>query len=146
MQTIADKDHVIQDLTRQIEHLQSQLDKTRETFGDVEARLADANAKLECYASNLNGSYEETLLEREQELETLKLQLEELRRNQTDKRIITDIGAQTSPAKDWDYLPSGEVRELEQRLKESRTANERYKQMLEEKVNELKWLKHKVGE
>ena len=144
MQTVADKDDIIRELREQVETLTTQLDNTTRTFSELERRLADANTKLEFYASSLNGNLDETLLEREQELELLKHELDELRRFQNN-RISSDMGAQTSPSKDWAQVSSDKVRELEQRYEESRQTNEQYKNILNEKEMELQQLKQKVG-
>ena len=143
-QIVADKDDMIRDLRQQVETLKTQLDNTTRTFSELERRLADANTKLEFYASSLNGTLDETLLEREQELELLKHELDELRRLQNN-RISSDMGAQTSPSKDWVQASSDKLRELEQRYEESRQTNEQYKNILNEKVVELQQLKQKVG-
>ena len=127
-----------------METLKTQLDNTTRTFSELERRLADANTKLEFYASSLNGNLDETLLEREQELELLKHELDELRRLQNN-RVSSDMGAQTSPSKDWVKVSSDKVRELEQRYEESRQTNEQYKNILNEKEMELQRLKQKVG-
>jgi len=145
MQTLADKDNIIRDLHQQVETLQTQLDNTKRTFSELERRLTDANTKLEFYASSINGNLEETLLEREQELEMLKQELDELRRLQAnDNRISSDMGAQTSPSKDWARMSTDELRELERRLEESRQKNEQYKNILSEKEIELQQLKQQV--
>ncbi|XP_022783797.1 myomegalin-like isoform X2 [Stylophora pistillata] len=142
MQTLAEKDDVITDLTRQIDSLQTQLDNTTQTFSELEKRLQDANSRLEYYATSLNGSHDDTLLEREQELEILKHEVDELRRLQArDDRIGLDMAAQTSPLKDWTQGSSDELRDLERRLEESAQTNEQYKNILEEKDFELQQIK-----
>lgn len=144
-QTLNDKDNVIRDLRQQVETLQEQLDNTTRTFSELERRLTDANTKLEFYASSLNGNHEDTLLEREQELELLKQEIDELRRLQVNNsRISSDMGAQTSPSKDWAQVSSDKLRELERRYEESRQANEQYKNILNEKEMELQLLKQQV--
>lgn len=145
MQTLADKDNIIRDLHQQVETLQTQLDNTKRTFSELERRLTDANKKLEFYASSINGNLDETLLEREQELEMLKQELDELRRLQAnDYRISSDMGAQTSPSKDWAGMSTDKLRELERRLEESRQKNEQYKNILSEREIELQQLKQQV--
>lgn len=145
MQTLADKDNIIRDLHQQVETLQTQLDNTKRTFSELERRLTDANKKLEFYASSINGNLDETLLEREQELEMLKQELDELRRLQAnDYRISSDMGSQTSPSKDWAGMSTDKLRELERRLEESRQKNEQYKNILSEKEIELQQLKQQV--
>lgn len=145
MQTLADKDNIIRDLHQQVETLQTQLDNTKRTFSELERRLTDANKKLEFYASSINGNLDETLLEREQELEMLKQELDELRRLQAnDYRISSDMGAQTSPSKDWAGMSTDKLRELERRLEESRQKNEQYKNILSEREIELQQLKQRV--
>ena len=142
MQTLAEKD----DLTRQIDSLQTQLDNTRQTFSELERRLQDANSRLEYYATSLNGSHNDTLLEREQELEILKHELDELRRIQArNDRNGSDMAAQTSPLKDWTQGSSDKLRDLERRLEESAQTNEQYKNILEEKELELQQLKAMVS-
>lgn len=142
MQTLAEKD----DLTRQIDSLQTQLDNTRQTFSELERRLQDANSRLEYYATSLNGSHDDTLLEREQELEILKHELDELRRIQArNDRNGSDMAAQTSPLKDWTQGSSDKLRDLERRLEESAQTNEQYKNILEEKELELQQLKAMVS-
>lgn len=142
MQTLAKKDDQITDLTRQIDSLQTQLDNTRQTFSELERRLQDANSRLEYYATSLNGSHDDTLLEREQELEILKHELDELRRIQArNDRNGSDMAAQTSPLKDWTQGSSDKLRDLERRLEESAQTNEQYKNILEEKELELQQLK-----
>ena len=142
MQTLAEKD----DLTRQIDSLQTQLDNTRQTFSELERRLQDANSRLEYYATSLNGSHDDTLLEREQELEILKHELDELRRIQArNDRNGSDMAAQTSPLKDRTQGSSDKLRDLERRLEESAQTNEQYKNILEEKELELQQLKAMVS-
>ena len=142
MQTLAEKD----DLTRQIDSLQTQLDNTRQTFSELERRLQDANSRLEYYATSLNGSHNDTLLEREQELEILKHELDELRRIQArNDRNGSDMAAQTSPLKDRTQGSSDKLRDLERRLEESAQTNEQYKNILEEKELELQQLKAMVS-
>ena len=142
MQTLAERD----DLTRQIDSLQTQLDNTRQTFSELERRLQDANNRLEYYATSLNGSHDDTLLEREQELEILKHELNELRRIQArNDRNGSDMAAQTSPLKDWTQGSSDNLRDLERRLEESAQTNEQYKNILEEKELELQQLKAMVS-
>ena len=142
MQTLAEKD----DLTRQIDSLQTQVDNTRQTFNELERRLQDANSRLEYYATSLNGSHDDTLLEREQELEILKHELDELRRIQArNDRNGSDMAAQTSPLKDWTQGSSDKLRDLERRLEESAQTNEQYKNILEEKELELQQLKAMVS-
>ena len=142
MQTLAEKD----DLTRQIDSLQTQVDNTRQTFSELERRLQDANSRLEYYATSLNGSHDDTLLEREQELEILKHELDELRRIQArNDRNGSDMAAQTSPLKDRTQGSSDKLRDLERRLEESAQTNEQYKNILEEKELELQQLKAMVS-
>ena len=146
MQNLAKKDDFITDLTRQIDSLQTQLDNTRQTFSELERRLQDANSRLEYYATSLNGSHDDTLLEREQELEILKHELDELRRIQArNDRNGSDMAAQTSPLKDWTQGSSDKLRDLERRLEESAQTNEQYKNILEEKELELQQLKAMVS-
>lgn len=146
MQALADKDHVIRDLTRQVEGLQTQLDNTKRTFFELEKRLTDANSKLEFYASSLHGSLDETLLQREQELEILRQELNELRRLQAhDQRIGSDMAAQTSPSRDWARASSDKMKDLERRFEESLQTTEQYKNILNEKEMELQQLKLGVG-
>lgn len=146
-QTLVDKDNVIRDLSQQVETLQTQLENTSRTFTELERRLTDANTKLEFYASSLNGNHDETLLEREQELELLKQEMEELRRLQVNSnRISSDMGSQTSPARGWAQVSSDKLRELERRFEESRQTCEQYKNILDEKEMELQQLKQKVGD
>lgn len=146
LQTLAEKDDLITDLTRQIDSLQTQLDNTRQTFSELERRLQDANSRLEYYATSLNGSHDDTLLEREQELEILKHELNELRRIQArNDRNGSDMAAQTSPLKDWTQGSSDKLRDLERRLEESAQTNEQYKNILEEKELELQQLKAMVS-
>ena len=145
MQTLAEKDDVITDLTRQVENLQIQLDNTKQTFSELEKRLRDANSRLEYYASSLNGSLDETHFEREQELEILRQELDELRRLQVrHDRMGSDMAAQTSPLKDWTQGSSDRLRDLERRLEESAQTNEQYKNILEEKEMEVQELKERV--
>ena len=142
IQTLAEKD----DLTRQIDSLQTQVDNTRQTFSELERRLQDANSRLEYYATSLNGSHDDTLLEREQELEILKHELDELRRIQArNDRNGSDMAAQTSPLKDRTQGSSDKLRDLERRLEESAQTNEQYKNILEEKELELQQLKAMVS-
>lgn len=143
MQTLAEKDDMIRDLTQQIENLQTQLDNTTRTFSELEKRLTDANTRLEFYASSLNGSHDETLLEREQEFEILKQELDELRQLQV--RSGSDMAAQTSPLKDWARASSDQMKDLERRFEESVQTNEQYKNILDEKETELQQLKQRVG-
>ena len=146
MQTLEEKEGVIQDLTEQVQNLQTQLENTKRTFSELEKRLTDANTRLEFYASSLNGSHDETLLEREQELEILKHELDELRRLQArSNRTGSDMAAQTSPSRDWARASSDKMRDLERRLEESLQAREQYKNILEEKEIELQQLMQKVG-
>lgn len=146
MQTLAEKDDMIRDLTRQVEDLQTQLDNTKRTFSELEKRLTDANTKLEFYASSLNGSHDETLLEREQELEILKQELDTLRRLQArDERIGSDMAAQTSPSRDWARASSDKMKDLERRFEESLQTTEQYKNILDEKEMELQQFKLRVG-
>ena len=146
MQTLADKDGMIRDLTRQVEDLQTQLDNTKRTFSDLEKRLTDANTKLEFCASSLNGSHDETLLEREQELEILKQELDALRRLQAcDERIGSDMVAQTSPSRDWARASIDKMKDLERKFEESLQTTEQYKNILDEKEMELQQLKLRVG-
>lgn len=146
MQTLVDKENVIRDLNQQVEDLQTQLVNTKRTFSELEKRLIDANTRLEFYASSLNGSLDETLLEREQELEMLKQELDELRRLQANSdRIGSDMAAQTSPSRDWARSSGDKMRDLERRLEESLQTKEQYKNILEEKELELQHLKQRVG-
>lgn len=146
VQTLVDKENVIRDLTQQVEDLQTQLENTKRTFSELEKRLMDANTRLEFYASSLNGSLDETLLEREQELEMLKQELDELRRFQANSnRIGSDMAAQTSPSRDWSRASGDKMRDLERRLEESLQTKEQYKNILEEKEMELQQLKQRVG-
>lgn len=146
MQTLKKKDDVKRDLTQQVENLQTQLDNTKRTFSELEKRLTDANTRLEFYASSLNGSHDETLLEREQELEMLKQELDQLRRLQArNDRTGSDMAAQTSPSRDWARASSDKMRDLERRLEESLQTKEQYKNILEEKEMELQQLKQMVG-
>lgn len=145
-QTLTDKDNRIRELTEQVDTLQTQLENTTRTFSELEKRLTDANTKLEFYASSLNGSHYDTLLEREQEFELMKQELDELRRLQgNNNRIASDMGAQTSPSRDWAQASSKKLRELEQKFEESRQTNEQYKNILNEKEMELRQLKEQVG-
>lgn len=144
-QTLTDKDNRIRELTEQVDTLQTQLENTTRTFSELEKRLTDANTKLEFYASSLNGSNYDALLEREQELELMKQELDELRRLQgNNNRIASDMGAQTSPSRDWAQASSEKLRELEQKLEESRQTNEQYKNILTEKEMEFRQLKEQV--
>ena len=146
MQTLADKDDVIRDLTRQGEDLQTQLDNTKRTFFELEKRLTDANTKLEFYASSLNGGHDDTLLEREQESEILRQELDELRRLQArHERIGSDMAAQTSPSRDSARASSDKMKDLERRFEESLQTTEQYKNILDEKEMELQQLKLRVG-
>ena len=146
MQTLAEKDDMMRDLTRQVEDLQTQLDNTRRTFSELEKRLTDANTRLEFYSSSLNGSHDETLLEREQELEILKQELDQLRRLQArNGRIGSDMAAQTSPSRDWARASSDRMKDLERRFEESLQTTEQYKNILEEKEMELQQFKLRVG-
>ena len=112
----------------------------------MERRLQDANSRLEYYATSLNGSHDDTLLEREQELEILKHELDELRRIQArNDRNGSDMAAQTSPLKDRTRGSSDKLRDLERRLEESAQTNEQYKNILEEKELELQQLKAMVS-
>ena len=129
------------------------MENTTRTFSELEKRLTDANTKLEFYASSLNGSNYDALLEREQELELMKQELElmkqeldELRRLQgNNNRIASDMGAQTSPSRDWAQASIEKLRELEQKLEESRQTNEQYKHILTEKEMEFRQLKEQVS-
>lgn len=146
LQTLVEKDNVIRDLTQQVEDLQTQLDNTKRTFSELEKRLTDANTRLEFYASSLNGSHDETLLEREQELEMLKQELDELRRLQgRNERNGSDMAAQTSPSRDWAHASSDKMRDLERKFEESLQTAEQYKNILDEKEMELQQLKLRVG-
>lgn len=146
LQTLVEKDNVIRDLTQQVEDLQTQLDNTKRTFSELEKRLTDANTRLEFYASSLNGSHDETLLEREQELEMLKQELDELRRLQgRNERNGSDMAVQTSPSRDWARASSDKMRDLERKFEESLQTAEQYKNILDEKEMELQQLKLRVG-
>lgn len=145
MQTLNDKDIIITDLRQQLESLQAKLDNTTQTFGDLEKKLKEANIKLEFYASSLNGNHEDTLLEREQELQQLKQEMDKLRRRVSDGRISSDAGAQTSPSKDWAQVTSEKFRELERKYEESHQMNEQYNKILREKEMALQEMKQRVG-
>ena len=135
-QSISSKDALIKRQAQQITTLQEQLEKTRQTLSELEQRLNDANEKMELYASDVSGfDHEEMLIEREHEIEALKLELEELR-----KRSGNDMAAQTSPNRGWGEVPHQEER-LRSELEESRQFSEHYKKLLEEKNNELRRLK-----
>jgi len=141
MQTLNDKDIIITDLRQQLESLQAKLDNTMQTFGELEKRLKEANIKLEFYASSLNGNHDDTLLEREQELEQLKQEMDELRQRVSDGRISSDTGAQTSPLKDWAQVSSDKFRELERKYEESHQMNQQYNKILREKEMALQEMK-----
>lgn len=144
MQTLNDKDIIITDLRQQLESLQAKLDNTTQTFGELEKRLKEANIKLEFYASSLNGNHDDTLLEREQELEQLKQEMDELRRRVGNGRISSDTGAQTSPLKDWAQVSSDKFRELERKYEESHQMNQQYNKILREKEMALQEIKQQV--
>ena len=144
MQTLNDKDIIITDLRQQLESLQAKLDNTTQTFGELEKRLKEANIKLEFYASSLNGNHDDTLLEREQELEQLKQEMDELRRRDNDGRISSDTGAQTSPLKDWAQVSRDKFRELERKYEESHQMNQQYNKILREKEMALQEIKQQV--
>lgn len=144
MQTLNDKDIIITDLRKQLESLQAKLDNTTQTFGELEKRLKEANIKLEFYASSLNGNHDGTLLEREQELEQLKQEMDELRRRVGDGRISSDTGAQTSPLKEWAQVSSDKFRELERKYEESHQMNQQYNKILREKEMALQEMKQQV--
>ena len=144
VQTLNDKDIIITDLRQQLESLQAKLDNTTQTFGELEKRLKEANIKLEFYASSLNGNHDDTLLEREQELEQLKQEMDELRRRVGDGCISSDTGAQTSPLKDWAQVSSDKFRELERKYEESHQMNQQYNKILREKEMALQEIKQQV--
>lgn len=142
IQTLTDKDIIIKDLRQKVETLQAKLDNTTQSFGELERRLTEANEKLDFYSSRLSGIHDETLLEREQELELLKREMRELRHVQVNNtRISSDREAQTSPSKDWVQVTSGTFRELERKYEESRQMNEKYDNILREREIELQLMK-----
>ena len=145
IQTLTDKDIIIKDLRQKVETLQAKLDNTTQSFGELERRLTEANEKLDFYSSRLNGIHDETLLEREQELELLKREMRELRHVQVNNtRISSDREAQTSPSKDWVQVTSRTFRELERKYEESRQMNEKYDNILREREIELQLMKQQV--
>ena len=140
LQSINSKDTLIRSQADEIKNLKNQLDKARRTLGELELRLNDASNKMDRYADDLGRlDRDEALLEREHEIETLKLEVQELRR-----RTGNDMAAQTSPARNWGEA-AGQEEQLRSELAESRQVNEHYKKLLDEKNNDLQRLRRVGG-
>lgn len=150
-QRITDKDAILNTQKLQITNLQNQLQTTKSTFVELEKRLKDAHEKLEYYARNVNGDYEDLLLEREQEVESLRAALNEkqLREELANQKRGSDMAAQTSPMIPRGYVSSEKLKEVEERLRgeltESLERNDYYKNLLDQKVEELQRIQQLVG-
>ncbi|XP_028515120.1 myomegalin isoform X2 [Exaiptasia diaphana] len=134
---LAEKDAEINRLSSEITTLHGQLDTAKHTFGELDNRLKDANVKLEYYARNVNGDFEDILLEREIEVDSLRGQLKEFQLRAAASIELNEMAAQTSP-----FADKSSTNKLSRQLAESQQWNENYKRLLEEKDKEIQRLRN----
>lgn len=139
---LAEKEAEINRLSSEITILHGQLETAKHTFGELDNRLKDANVKLEYYARNVNGDFEDILLEREIEVDSLRGQLKEFQLRAAASTELNEMAAQTSPFVD---KSSGKEERLSRQLAESQQWNENYKRLLEEQDKEIQRLKTLVS-
>ncbi|XP_032242452.2 myomegalin isoform X2 [Nematostella vectensis] len=146
----AEQESVIQNQAMQITNLQEQLNRTKQTFTELESRLTDADSKLEYYARNVNVDFEELLMEREQEVDSLRTKLNELKLREESvgpNYSRSDMAIQTTPGRDWGQGSVETQRQAEENLRqeldETKRWSEQCKKLLDEKVQEIQQLKQK---